>query len=207
MTLYSPHPIKGRGGVGGYGDRKVEHKGLKRKTRLGAKRPTLSKAEVLKAGRKVARLKPVSDNRRRLTVAYRLVKGFAEARLIHHYVVDLPGEIRVPCVCCGRLMLLFELDPDHIYGRHGENPGDLRRLIDPGNLQYVCRTCHNAITQSPIKIDFAAKNLPLWKADMLVLRSRVMARRPPGLGERQKWADSAQVIAVKAALKALEVTE
>ena len=203
VTLYTPHTVKGRGGIGGPRNPDVPRKRLRARNSLRTKRPTLSKDEALKVGRKVAGLKPVSRNRARLVVAYNLIKGFAKDRLLHHYGID--GF--VPCACCGSLMLPQDLDPDHIHGRHGENPGELRRLIDPGNLQYVCRSCHHIITNGPFKIDVVAKNLPLWKADMLVLRSRVMTHRPMGLGIRQKWADAAHVTAIKAELKLLEVKE
>jgi len=175
-------------------------------TKMGCKRDPNEPRKGLK---RTGRIRPKSKTRRREDKTYALVKRFGLGALVALYgKPDGTGRVvMAPCACCKNYFHVSHLEPDHILGRHGERHGELDRFWDPGNLQYLCHTCHEQKTnrRGPVLAvfqdqDYATRNLPFWKSGMLDLRTRFITALSPIYGTSARWTSHEQAEVIAAVL-------
>lgn len=89
------------------------------------------------------------------------------------------GSLLLPTCCrCGRRMPALYLDLDEIEGRHtgGLIPG----VVDPGNVQPLCRGCHEIKpTENGGHVDYCETHQPDLKARLLLFRAEILRNLGP----------------------------
>ena len=192
--IYQPHRTKGNNcGIGGKRDPDAPRKPLQSHKRLN----------------------PVSVKRAQANPVYRAVKAALLDILAKRYGrPDGTGNrILVPCAMNPENWVpLDEIQPDHILGRVGHEPGKLDPFWAPSNIQWLSSQAHALKTNppdgfGPDHVDYAAINLLEYRVDSLQLEVAILTylRTHYPLAGQMLWTDEMEAEAIMKTLgKAVE---